>query len=232
MDLLSRSRIRLALSAAILLGVPGILVLGPRPAAPQVVTSRALAVRHPPDWQGFRRNPIDLPTPAPVELASLAASPSQVAPAPAPPPAPPTAIRPVLPPPPPPVRPPAPPPPRPPVGSTQQALINQDRAGAGLPSLTWSPCLARIALQNAQRMAAQRFISHTNGPQLDLGCGLGNRAGENVGFTSAGIDDAQLNTLFMESPEHRANIMGPYRYVGTAWVVAGNGYGYVAVEFS
>ena len=113
------------------------------------------------------------------------------------------------------------------------ALINQDRAQNGLPPLAWSPCLAGIADQNARRMAAQGFISHTNGPTLDLGCGLGNHAGENVGYTSAGINDAQLNTLFMNSPGHRANILGPYyHYVGTAWAVAPNGYGYIAVEFS
>ena len=81
-------------------------------------------------------------------------------------------------------------------------------------------------------MAAQGFISHANGVQLDLGCRLGYRAGENVGYTSGGINDAQLNTLFMNSPEHRANIMGPYHYVGTAWARGANGAAYIAVEFS
>jgi uncharacterized protein YkwD len=38
--------------------------------------------------------------------------------------------------------------------------------------------------------------------------------------------------MFMNSAGHRANILGPYHYVGTAWVVAPNGYGYIAVEFS
>jgi uncharacterized protein YkwD len=38
--------------------------------------------------------------------------------------------------------------------------------------------------------------------------------------------------MFMNSSEHRANILGPYRYVATAWVVAGNGTAYVAVEFA
>ena len=62
-------------------------------------------------------------------------------------------------------------------------------------------------------MAAQGYISHTNGPTLDLACGLGNNAGENVGYTSAGINDAQLNTMFMNSPGHRANILNPaYHY--------------------
>jgi uncharacterized protein YkwD len=118
------------------------------------------------------------------------------------------------------------------IGSVQQALINQDRAASGLGPLTWSSCLATVARSNAARIAAQGALSHTNGPTLDLNCGLGNHAGENIGFTSAGINEGQLNTLFLNSPEHRANILGPYHFVASAWVVASNGYGYIAVEFS
>ncbi len=73
---------------------------------------------------------------------------------------------------------------------------------------------------------------HTNGASLDLGCHLGYQGGENVGWWSGGINDSQLNTMFMNSPEHRANIMGPYHYVATAWATASNGAAYIAVEFS
>lgn len=120
------------------------------------------------------------------------------------------------------------------IGSYQQSLINRDRASAGLRPLTWSSCLASVAVANAVRLSRQGWVQpyHTNGPTLDLGCHLGNQAGENVGYWSGGINDNQLNTMFMNSPEHRANIMGPYRYVGTAWAVAANGYAYIAVEFS
>lgn len=120
------------------------------------------------------------------------------------------------------------------IGSTQQQLINQDRAAAGLGPLTWSNCLYSVAASNAGRLSQQGWVPpyHTNGPTVDLGCRLGNRAGENVGYWSAGIDDSKLNTMFMNSPEHHANIMGPYNYVATAWAVAPNGYAYVAVEFS
>jgi len=41
-----------------------------------------------------------------------------------------------------------------------------------------------------------------------------------------------MNALFMGSPEHRANILGPYHYVATVWAVAPNGYAYIAEEFS
>jgi uncharacterized protein YkwD len=119
------------------------------------------------------------------------------------------------------------------IGSAQQALINQDRAAAGLPPLTWSSCLAGIAAGQASAMASQGRIFHGSGVNQDLGCGLGStHSGENVGYWSAGINDPQLNTMFMNSPEHRANIMGSFRYVGTAWAVAPNGYAYIAVEFA
>jgi uncharacterized protein YkwD len=127
---------------------------------------------------------------------------------------------------------PAPPPPAIVIGSTQQALINQDRAANGLGPLSWSSCLYNVAVSNANRMAAQGFISHANGPSVDLSCGLGHQGGENVGWWSGGVNDPKVNTMFMDSAGHRANILGPYRYVGTAWVVASNGYGYIAVEFS
>ena len=132
-----------------------------------------------------------------------------------------------------PPRAPSAPPPSIVIGSYQQRLINQDRAAHGLRPLTWSSCLSRVAVSNAVRLSRQGWVPpyHTNGPSLDLGCHLGRQAGENVGYWSGGINDVQLNTLFMNSPEHRANILGPYRYVATAWAVAPNGAAYIAVEF-
>jgi len=120
------------------------------------------------------------------------------------------------------------------IGSYQQTLINRDRAAAGLPPLSWSSCLASIAAANAVRLSRQGWVQpyHTNGASLDLGCHLGNHAGENVGYWSGGINDGQMNALFMGSPEHRANILGPYHYVATVWAVASNGYAYIAEEFS
>jgi len=116
--------------------------------------------------------------------------------------------------------------------STQQALINADRRAHGLPPLAWSGCLFSVAANNARRIAAAGYLSQTNGTYADLSCGLGSRAGENIGSWSLGINDSQLNAMFMSSPVHYANIMGPYRYVATAWVVDANGSAYLAVEFS
>jgi len=117
--------------------------------------------------------------------------------------------------------------------SAQQTLVNQDRAANGaLAPLAWNNCLANIAQQNADRIAQQGYLSHTNGPTLDLGCLSGaTYAGENIAYDSSGINDALANTMFMNSPPHRANILGGFTLVATAWTVASNGYGYIAEEF-
>jgi uncharacterized protein YkwD len=115
-------------------------------------------------------------------------------------------------------------------GTGQFGLINQDRQRAGLAPLQWSDCLASIATQQAARMAAQGYISHANGRTLDLGCHLGTRTGENIGFQGGSINDVAMNAWFMGDAPHRANILGPYHYVGVAWVWGG-GTAYLAVEF-
>src|SRR5438105_2317097 len=117
------------------------------------------------------------------------------------------------------------------VGTGQWGLINQDRLAAGLAPLQWSPCLANVATGQAARMAAQGYISHANGRTLDLACQLGPRTGENIGYQGGGVNDAAMNTWFMGDAPHRANILGPYHYVGVAWVLAPNGTAYLAVEF-
>jgi uncharacterized protein YkwD len=119
------------------------------------------------------------------------------------------------------------------IHSTQQALINKDRVSHGLRPLIWSSCLASIAYSNALRMANQGYISHTNGATRDLGCHVGYHAGENVGWHAPGINDTWANTAFMNSPEHRANILSSYyHYVATYWVMGSGGRAYIAVEFS
>jgi uncharacterized protein YkwD len=81
-------------------------------------------------------------------------------------------------------------------------------------------------------MASAGRMWHTDGVYRDLACHIGSRTGENIGWWSGGVNDTQINTMFMNSPEHKANILGPYTYVATAWVSAPNGVAYIAVEFS
>ena len=117
------------------------------------------------------------------------------------------------------------------LGMVQLQLINADRASAGLSPVAWSPCLELVARQNAHRIAEQGFLSHTDGPSRDLGCGLGAAAGENIAYRSDGENDPLANTMFMNSSAHRANILGPYRYLGAAWETGPDGNSYIAVAF-
>ena len=118
------------------------------------------------------------------------------------------------------------------VRTTQQRLINQDRARYGRAPLTWSSCLYNVAAYEAAHLA-QPGVSfrHYDGVSRDLGCRLGSQVGENIGWYSGGINDTWMNNAFMASAEHRANILGPYRYVATAWAVRSDGTAFIAVEF-
>jgi uncharacterized protein YkwD len=89
-----------------------------------------------------------------------------------------------------------------------------------------------VATGEAVRMARDGAISHGSGVQHDLACGVGNSAAENVGVWSGGVNDAQLHSMFVSSPSHLANILGPYRYVGSAWAVSADGKAYIAVELA
>jgi uncharacterized protein YkwD len=162
------------------------------------------------------------PPPDPVVDAPVADAPVADAPAPAPVVTTATPPRPV-------VTQPKPPPVS--IGSAQQSLINRDRAAAGLPPLSWSGCLAGIAASWASYMARTGVFQHGPGVNQDFGCGLGSsQCGENIAWMTGGANDAQANSMFMASPEHRANILGPYRFVGTAWA-SGGGKWYIVEEF-
>jgi uncharacterized protein YkwD len=118
------------------------------------------------------------------------------------------------------------------VRSTQQSLINQDRARYHLAALTWSTCLYNVARYEAAHLAEPGVaFQHYDGVTRDLACHLGRKVGENIGWYSGGINDTKLNNMFMDSAEHKANILGPYRYVATAWVVRSDGRAFIAVEF-
>jgi uncharacterized protein YkwD len=118
------------------------------------------------------------------------------------------------------------------VRTTQQRLINQDRARYGLAPLTWSSCLASVAAYEAAHLAQPGVaFKHYDGVTRDLSCHLGRQVGENIGWYSGGINDTWMNNAFMASAEHRANILGPYRYVATAWAVRSDGTAFIAVEF-
>jgi len=113
------------------------------------------------------------------------------------------------------------------------ALLNRDRAAAGLSPLAWDARLAAVGESapysgcgfavhgRAEDMIERNYFAH---PILGCGgrnvfamlaaAGIGYRiAGENIGWV-AGLSDpaaqaSWLHQQFMASPEHRANILDP-----------------------
>jgi uncharacterized protein YkwD len=132
--------------------------------------------------------------------------------------------------------------------NTLFSLFNQDRANHGLPPLQSSTALTAVAENStytgcgfsvagrAEDMVARNYFSHTI-----LNCGSRtafdvlhadgiafSSAAENLGYASGVSDPAAaaqwVNTQFMQSPEHSANILDPNFNtvgIGSWWTAAG-----------
>jgi uncharacterized protein YkwD len=118
------------------------------------------------------------------------------------------------------------------------ALANQARAQAKVRRLRWDPSLAAAALKHCLRLVAAGPIGRLS-HQYDGEPGLGSRAGqagahfdmieENV---ASGPTASAIHEAWMESPEHRQNLLNPgVDCVGIA-VVADDGILYAVADYS
>ena len=215
--------------AAVITGVPLIIIttatiVGTLPrqhAQIKRATPEPVAVVRPQDRGALLIRLSATPTPTPtVAPAPPAPPPGAVAARPAPPA-------------------PRPAPPVPGVGGAagvEFSLVNQDRAGNGVATLAWSGALARVAQYRAQDMLNRNYFSHYDPATGQLAFvqllhlwGIPySSAGENIAW-STNPSMAAINLMFMNSPEHRANILsGAYHRMGVG--VAGNGVKTMVVE--
>lgn len=97
------------------------------------------------------------------------------------------------------------------------AEINTERAARGLEPMQVYWDLTDDALAHSAAMMSQDRIFHN--PDLAAVTNEWQRLGENVGV---GYSVGSLHDAFMNSPAHRANILGDYNYVGVG-VVQGSG---------
>ncbi|HKV22952.1 MAG TPA: CAP domain-containing protein [Candidatus Acidoferrum sp.] len=115
------------------------------------------------------------------------------------------------------------------------AAANHERAATGLPILIWNDSLAAAARKHASRMAEENLLSH----QLDGEPPLERRASlAGAHFTSVGENVAigplaqDIQVGWMNSPGHRANILGAdYNSLGVG-VVEDNGALFAVEDFS
>ena len=115
------------------------------------------------------------------------------------------------------------------------ALGNQARAQAGVARLVWDPDLAEAALEHCRRMAAEGPLSHRYGGELSLTARAA-KAGayfslieENIAI---GPTPGAIHQSWMQSPEHRKNLLNPQvNHVGIA-IVSARGVLYAVADFS
>jgi hypothetical protein len=114
-------------------------------------------------------------------------------------------------------------------------LTNADRAQHGLAPLKWDPALAQAAAEHAQRMSEQPALSHQYSGEPDL-VARGGAAGvhfrsiaENVALAPS---PQALETEWMNSTDHRANILNPVmNSIGVGLVRRGGNY-YAVEDFA
>ena len=226
---MSRSVTRVVLIVgAPLVALATISILGNLPARP--LASRPLAVSHRSVSQGALQAGVNRLGQLALRVAPLSTpAPAPAAPATAPVAAQPAAVF-------------HPAPPRPPVSGVggaagvQMSLVNQDRAANGVASLAYSASLARVAQYRAQDMLNRNYFSHYDPSTGQLAFvqllhlwGIPySTAGENIAW-STDPSMAAINTMFMNSPDHRANILkGAYHRMGIG--VASSGAKVMVVE--
>ncbi len=107
------------------------------------------------------------------------------------------------------------------------ALLNERRAGVGLPPLASDPRLADSARGQVARMIATQVLAHQDlHDDLDQGWSI---VGENVGY---GPDTLSIHQALVASPGHDANLVHTqYRYVGVGVEVDANGRMWVSQVF-
>ena len=89
--------------------------------------------------------------------------------------------------------------------------INNSRSNHGVGNLSLDKQLSRVARRHTWEMKDKRTLYHTPSSTLRWRVTNWNRLGENVGY---GGDVDSLHQAFMDSPSHRANVLGNYRHVG------------------
>lgn len=111
------------------------------------------------------------------------------------------------------------------------SFINSQRSSHGLAPVGDHSGLASVAARQAQRMASQNRMFHNPNLASEISAVLPNwsRIAENVGV---GSSVSEVNSAFMRSSTHRANILGAFNLAGTGAAQGSDGRIYVAQVFA
>ena len=112
--------------------------------------------------------------------------------------------------------------------------VNSDRAANGLDPLEWDGDLACNAQDWANHLADITALVHQDLPALLASpgyAGTWNGLGENLLAGNTGMTGDAMADVWMNSPHHRDNILGPFTSVGVALARSGDGRLWVVQEF-
>jgi uncharacterized protein YkwD len=110
-------------------------------------------------------------------------------------------------------------------------LLNRERTSRGKPALRLTTKMRPISREWSDKMRLQGFISHRPDLVRQVETRVTTRwlrLGENVGV---GSTPESLNTAFMNSTGHRANVLGDYNYCSVGVQRTSTGRIYVTVNF-
>ena len=113
------------------------------------------------------------------------------------------------------------------VESQVLALVNSDRTTRGLPALAVDPSLVTIARAWSDHLLATGTLSHN----YNLPNQISPQAsgwGENVGM---GPSATSINSAWLSSPAHYANVVGNYNFVGVGVSTRSDGTQFVTVDY-
>ena len=110
-------------------------------------------------------------------------------------------------------------------------LINQDRAAQGLPALAWNDQLGSLAQTWSEQLARNGALSHQDLDALQANPSMAawRSLGENIFMGATPADGA--NSVWMNSPGHRANILHAFTHIGIGTTRDARGVVWVVADF-
>lgn len=101
-------------------------------------------------------------------------------------------------------------------------LVNQERAKNGLAALSWGTTCEAAANLRAREIMTTYSHTRPDGTQWSTACPIpqtGGKSGENLNVGNAAVSPQTVVASWMNSPEHRANILDPdFKYLSVGFI--------------
>lgn len=102
------------------------------------------------------------------------------------------------------------------------ALVNQERAKNGLAALSWGTTCEGAANTRARELVSSYSHTRPDGSSWQTACPIpatGGKSGENLNAGNAAVSPKTVVASWMNSPEHRKNILDPdFKYLSVGFV--------------